>query len=157
MKKQYPVFTILMIAALIFATGCGKKKAMASERAQTEEVTIPDPEIQKIVIDEGFVPPRENARFTVDKMEMDGSKLHLSVSYSGGCEEHIFNLYTNGSYAKSYPPQLTLFLEHIDNNDRCRAMITKELVFDVTGIEYPGTNELMLRLNNTEEKLSYKY
>lgn len=130
---------------------------MANPHEETPEVTIPDPEIQQLIIDEGFVPPRENAAFEVDGMEMIGSELHLRVTYSGGCEEHQFNLYFNKQYAKSYPPQATLFLEHIDNNDRCRAMITKEIVFDLTGIEYPGTSELVIRLNNTDKKLSYKY
>ncbi len=157
MYKATLSIALVFLLAILFSAACGKKKAMANTREETPDVNIPDPEINAVIIDEGFVPPKENGRFEVDGMEMLGNELHLKVRYSGGCEEHIFNLYSNNMYAKTYPPQLTLFLEHIDNNDRCRAMIMKELVFDVSGIEYPGTSEVILRLNNTEETLQYKY
>lgn len=158
-SRMNKITTIFFIAfsILLVSSSCGRKKAMANADEQTAEVKIPDPEVEDIIIDEGFVPPRENGRFTVEGMKMVDNLLHLKVSYSGGCEEHIFNLYTDKRYMKSYPPKLNLFLEHIDNNDKCRAMITKELVFDVTGIEYPGTNELVLRFNNTKETLQFKY
>ncbi len=155
-KATYSILLFLLLA-IVFNAACGKKKAMANTQEETPEVKIPDPEIKAVIIDEGFVTPRENGRFELDGMEMLGHELHLSVRYSGGCEEHEFKLYSNNIYAKSYPPQLTLFLEHIDNNDRCRAMIMKEIVFDVSGIEYPGTSEVVIRLNNTEETIQYKY
>lgn len=154
---RFSTILIMVFSLSLVATGCGNKKAMANAEERTTEVEIPDPEVKEIVIDKGFVPPRENGRFTIEGMKMVDNLLHLNVSYSGGCEEHVFNLYTDQRYMKSYPPKLNLFLEHIDNNDRCRAMITKELVFDVTGIEYPGTNELVLRFNNTKETLQFKY
>lgn len=155
--KNLPYALFIGFAVFALFTSCGRKKEMANAQTETSEVKIPDPTVQTVIVDEGFVPPRENGRFNVERMEMIDSHLHLEVSYSGGCEEHVFNLYTNKRYAKSYPPQLSLFLEHIDNNDRCRAMIQKELVFDLTGVEYPGTNELVLRLNNTDQNLHYKY
>lgn len=157
MNKSLPTIVLFLLSATLLMASCGRKKAAAKSQEETEEVNLPDPEVEPVVIDENFVPPRENADFEVEQMEMLGHELHLRVRYSGGCEEHIFNLYSNGRYAKSYPPQLTLFLEHIDNNDHCRAMITKELVFDVRGIEYPGTSTLVVRLNNTDETLQYKY
>jgi len=157
MRNLKSIALISLFAVGIVLSGCGKKKKIANPNTETAEVTIPMPEIQKLVVDEGFVPPRENGRFNLERMEMEGDQLKLTVSYSGGCEEHIFNLYSDGRYAKSYPPQLTLFLEHIDNNDRCRAMINKELVFDITGAQYPGTSEVVIKLNNTELNTRYKY
>lgn len=150
-------FLLILLASVLLMASCGKKKRMANSEEKTEEVTIPTPEVEKVIVDENFVPPRENGRFEVERMEMEGDHLKLTVSYSGGCEEHIFHLHSNGKYAKSYPPQITLFLEHIDNNDRCRAMINKELIFDVSNVQYPGTSELMIRLNNTDKTLQYKY
>lgn len=157
MINSFLKVSLFLLAASLLLSACGRKKAVANTQEETAEVTIPDPEVEPVIIDENFVPPRENADFEVEQMEMLGHELHLRVRYSGGCEEHDFNLYSDGRYAKSYPPQLTLFLEHIDNNDNCRAMIVKELVFDVRGIEYPGTSTLIIRLNNTDKTLQYKY
>lgn len=155
--KKYSFFFLILLASIVLIQSCRKKKELANAKSQTSEVVIPAPEIDKVIVDENFVVPKENGRFNLESMEMDGNLLKLKVSYSGGCEEHIFNLYSNKMYAKSYPPQITLFLEHIDNNDRCRAMIYKDLVFDVTEIQYPGTNQLFIRLNNSEEKIPYNY
>lgn len=157
MKILKSIAVMALFVTAVFLLGCGKKKSVANPNTETAEVTIPMPEVEKLIVDEGFVPPRENGRFNVERMEMEGDRLLLAVSYSGGCEEHIFNLYSDGRYAKSYPPQLTLFLEHIDNNDRCRAMIQKELVFDITDAQYPGTSEVVIRLNNTEINTRYRY
>ncbi len=156
MKTKF-VMIFSLALALSATMGCGKKKALANPHEETPEVTMPAPEIDKLVIDENFVPPRENGRFEVESMMMEDNLLKLRVAYSGGCEEHFFNLYSNGMYAKSYPPQLTLFLEHIDNNDRCRAWIVKELVFDISDAEYPGTNEVVIRMNNTDKTARFKY
>lgn len=149
---------IAIAAGILFAfSACAKKKAAADGAQETINVTIPKPDTEKVIIDQGFIAPETNGRFNVDNMAIDGSILEVTVSYSGGCEEHVFKLYSDQMYMKSYPPQLNLFLEHIDNNDRCRAMIIKKLAFDISGIEYPGTNELIIHLNNTKQTINYKY
>lgn len=155
MKSTTTVLIALVI--LVITVGCGRKKELASEQRATSEVSIPDPDLQQVIIDKGFVPPRKNGSFDVESMEIIDSKLMLNVSYSGGCEAHEFNLYSKNEYAKSYPPQLSLFLEHIDNGDNCRARIYKDLIFDLSGVEYDGTNILIIRVNNTEETIEYKY
>jgi hypothetical protein len=155
--KSKTIITAIAAALLISFSSCAKKKATAEVSQETVKVTIPQPKSEKIIVDEGFIAPESNGRFNVDEMAINGSILELTVSYSGGCEEHIFKLYSDQMYMKSYPPQLNLFLEHIDNNDRCRAMIIKKLAFDLSGIEYPGTNELIINLNNTRLTVNYKY
>jgi hypothetical protein len=151
-------FILALAAFILFSfSACAKKKKVAEGIPESEIVTIPKPDTEKVIVDEGFIAPQSNGRFNVESMDINGSILELSVSYSGGCEEHFFKLYSDQMYMKSYPPQLNLFLEHIDNNDRCRAMIIKKLAFDLTGIEYPGTNELVIHLNNTKLTVNYKY
>lgn len=155
--KNTNFFLALAVGILFTFSACAKKKAAAEGTTETVNVTIPKPDTEKVIIDQGFIAPETNGRFEVESMEINGSILELSVTYSGGCEEHIFKLYSDQMYMKSYPPQLNLFLEHIDNNDRCRAMIIKKLAFDLSGIEYPGTNELVIHLNNTKLTINYKY
>src|SRR5690606_12147351 len=127
MYKTSFSIALFFLLAIFFNAACGKKKAMANIREETPDVNIPDPEVSAVIIDEGSVPPKETGRFEVDGMALLGHELHISVRYSAGCEAHDFSLYSDKRYAKSYPPQLTLFLKHIDNHDRCRAIIMKEL------------------------------
>lgn len=156
MKSTITTLFISLFAVLL-VTSCGSKKETANQENSASEFQMPEPEMERVIIDEGFVPPRENGAFNVESMDIVDAKLTLSVSYSGGCEEHEFNLYSPNQYAKSYPPQLSLFLQHIDNGDNCRARIYKDLIFDISGVEYDGTNTLIIKVNNTKETIEYKY
>ena len=113
--------------------------------------------IPEVTVQSGFVKPKENGRFNFQKISLSDSLLTMVVNYSGGCKEHQFDLISSGFYAKSYPPQLSLFLQHTDSADACRALIIDTLRFDVSNIKYPGVQEVILRFNNTKETLRYQY
>jgi hypothetical protein len=56
------------------------------------------------------------------------------------------------------PPQLTLYLEHENNNDMCRALIRTTLKFDLKEVRFPGGKEMKLYINNDRTKEAvYKY
>lgn len=58
--------------------------------------------------------------------------LELTARYGGGCEEHKFDLYWDGLFMESNPVQIKLQLSHNSHNDVCRALITKNIYFDLT-------------------------
>lgn len=58
--------------------------------------------------------------------------IELTAQYSGGCEEHIFELYWDGLFMESNPVQVNLQLSHNSNNDVCRALITEIVYFDLS-------------------------
>ncbi len=58
---------------------------------------------------------------------IEGESLVVSVSYSGGCEEHLFRTCWDGSFMESFPVQARLELQHDGNDDACEAEITEEL------------------------------
>ncbi len=89
--------------------------------------------------------------------EIINDHLVLSVSYSGGCEEHDFALNTRGDFSATYPPELKITFWHDAHGDRCRSMIDKKLWYDLTPIQYPGTNRVMLILTNTDKTITYTY
>ncbi len=76
----------------------------------------------------------ENDNYRFNSAEIDGDTLIISVSYSGGCEDHEFTLAWDGAWAKSNPPQATLNLYHESNDDPCEAFPTEELQFDLSSI-----------------------
>ena len=90
-------------------------------------------------------------------VEIIDDYLVLSVSYSGGCEDHDFALNTRGDFAATYPPELKITLWHDAHGDRCRSMIDKKLWYDLTPVRYPGTNRVLLILSNTVLTITYTY
>ncbi len=150
-------FGALFVAVLLLAN-CKNNKNAVDNTESTETTTAKaSPTIPQVTVQQGFVKPKENGRFTFRQINLTDSILTLVVNYSGGCKEHQFDLISGGVYAKSYPPQLTLFLSHVDSGDVCRQQIFDTLSYDVSNVQYPGAKELILRLNNTKETLRYQY
>lgn len=67
---------------------------------------------------------------TVKDAVWDGACLELTLSYTGGCEEHHFELVSDGSILESSPPIIILGLIH-DNQDLCDALITESITVDI--------------------------
>jgi hypothetical protein len=89
--------------------------------------------------------------------------LALAVEYGGGCFEHTFKLCYSEAFAESSPVQTRLWL--IDQSaqvDSCLALITRELVFDLSPIreryvsQYPGGPNTV-RLNVDRSSVEYSF
>lgn len=103
---------------------------------------------------------------TISAMRIEGDMLRLTVTHSGGCKDHTYQLYTSGAVMKSYPPQMTLHLAHNAHGDACRALITQDLTFDLSPLkQHLGgiSGTVILRVhepgaaNFTEPMLTYRY
>ena len=87
-----------------------------------------------------------------DAPVIENDTLTLTISYSGGCEEHYFTLVTNGRFMESDPVQLVVALTHDDNDDRCEGYPRHSYVFDLASIktlyqEAYGTDEGSITLH----------
>jgi hypothetical protein len=165
--KQLSFYTILFSLLATILVNCKNKEKTASKEAEeTEEVQESSGEMTQdsdesglsVTVDRSYH-FRETDPYEIDSIWMGREDtIHIKVQYGGGCEEHEFKLMTNGDYAKSMPPQMTLHLEHENNNDRCRALIMEELKFDLTPIRNPSTDKLLIRINGLEhDPVSYTY
>ena len=72
--------------------------------------------------------------FALNAAAMSGNILTISVSYGGGCRNHVFVLTAAESFQESFPVQLPLVLTHEDNDDPCEAYPTRQLRFDLAPI-----------------------
>lgn len=159
--KVRTYFGILMAISIVVLGGCKNGKDTAtttdSKSNTAEEPTETIATTPQVIIDPAFTPPKDNDSFTFQSISLTDSILTMVINYSGGCEEHNFELISNGMYAKSLPPQLNMFLKHDGNNDACRMLIIDTLVYDVSPTKYGSGQEVILRLNNTKETLRYHY
>ncbi len=79
-------------------------------------------------------------RFGTDKYALNSATitddtLNISVSYSGGCEDHQFTLVVSDAFLESFPVQLHVSLAHNANDDACEAYPTESYRFDLTPIK----------------------
>ncbi len=163
---KHVTLVLLIASSLVFSQCCKKKKAM--ETATTEPVKTEviasvgisrqSPEIKKITIKDDYVWPEKTDQFDLLSQKISGDSLILQVQYGGGCEAHEFNMFTNMMWMKSLPPQLNLWLEHKSNNDRCRALFTETISFDLKKCQYPGSHTVVFIINGDREKsVRYSY
>jgi len=59
------------------------------------------------------------------------------------------------SILKFYPPQRNIRLS-LKNEELCQAIITKEMSFDVTGLQVDG-NTVLLNSTNSDDQILYEY
>lgn len=149
---------ILLIAAAVLFMACGNKKnATADQRSAKSEMTEqPEAGYPAIVM---MQMPMLDAGdpYNFEKVELNGDFLELIVSYGGGCKEHDFVLQGDPRIMKSLPPQMNIVLVHNANQDNCRAYITDTLRYDLKPVRIGEEGTIVLRLFNTEERLTYTY
>jgi hypothetical protein len=146
-------FTILILVSLLFGFNscklCKKKDNIDKGITKTEI-------IESIIVQQGFVKPETSAMTDILKTSIEGNILTIEVSYSGGCNEHVFKLYFDGSYMKSLPPKVNFILTHFNNGDVCRSIVEKTLKFDISKAQYVGGKEMMVTVEGSEE-MKYLY
>ena len=57
--------------------------------------------------------------------------LNFTVGYSGGCKEHLIELFALKEIAKSNPARVSVNLSHFANGDMCEAYVTRKMQFDL--------------------------
>jgi len=93
------------------------------------------------------------AAYNVDSISLSGDVLSVFVNYSGGCKDHSFELISNGMYAKSMPPQVSVILKHTNNGDNCRKLVMEELKFNVAALRYNGGKTTVIKMG--DKKVTY--
>jgi hypothetical protein len=69
--------------------------------------------------------------FELNYVELEEGIIKISVSYSGGCQLHIFTITWDEIISSSNPPGINLIITHNANNDNCEAYITEVLEFSM--------------------------
>lgn len=110
-----------------------------------------------VEIDRSYSVDPDMAIVDVRSFEVTSDSIAIAVRYSGGCKEHKFRLISKDQYMKSLPPQLPLFLDHQDGEDVCRQLVEDTLLFDLTPIRFENHNELVIRINGSEQTAIYSY
>lgn len=148
---------IFYTLAIIFITGCGASKEInqIDETAVNVENT-PDQHIELIA---SIGELKESDPITITSALIEGNTLHLTVEYSGGCQDHSFEMIGSMAVMKSLPPKRSVRLIHESNDDHCRALITQNLRINIEALAYAKEkgSEIILILDGYGKELKYIY
>ena len=131
--------SVALLLGLLAAPGCRESPAE------------PDMPENNVVVDDGR--DYGDDPYEVNSAAIDGDRLTISVSFAGGCRNHIFTLVISKSFTESDPVQLPAVLAHDANGDTCEAYPTESRVFDLALVRTryrqfygPGSGTVVLRI-----------
>ena len=129
------------LSVLVFTIGCQQlEDQMKTGPDDTVSVSVDDVNSDEIVYTGTVFVGDAGDRFGTDAYALNSATitddmLNISVSYSGGCEEHQFTLVVSERFLESFPVQLHVSIAHDANNDTCEAYPTENYRFDLTPIK----------------------
>ena len=131
--------SVVLLLGLLVATGC------------RQPPLEPDMPGNNVVVVDGH--DYGDDPYVANSAAIDGDQLTISVSYAGGCRNHIFTLVISESFMESDPVQLPAVLAHEANGDPCEAYPTESVVFDLALVRTryrqsygPGSGKVVLRI-----------
>ncbi len=140
------LINILVVISLFFVTmtGCDKDD---NKSINCDKQAI-------ISADEYNTAPTD--QLTINKIEINGDCLKINFR-SSGCSGDTWKLklIDSGVLHYSNPPQRKLRLS-LKNEEMCRALITKELTFDIRELQVEG-NQVLLSITNSDNQILYEY
>ena len=129
------------LSVLVFTIGCQQlNDQMKTGPDDTVSISVDDVNPEEIVYTGAVFVGDAGDRFGTDKYALNSATitddiLNISVSYSGGCEEHQFTLVASERFLESFPVQLRVSIAHDANGDTCEAYPTENYRFDLTPIK----------------------
>lgn len=82
--------------------------------------------------------------FIMKEFKINGDSAFLTISYSGGCNEHTFEIIWGEFYTKTYPPGTDIVVVHNAHGDACKALITETLSFNIGKLTGPVDYETVI-------------
>lgn len=138
---------IFSIALLIFS--CKSQKNAKNSTIETNSETMLKATIGDIETPSDLI--------QITGVTISGNIMSINVNYSGGCEEHNFQLIGSENIAKSLPPIRSVKLVHNANGDACRKLEERTLVFDISDLTYKqeAGSAIYLTLDGWKDRIEY--
>lgn len=95
----------------------------------------------------------------INSVEIIGNFMHLSVKYSGGCVDRVFQMIGSSSLSKSFPPKRSVQLVFPHVEDECTKNIEQKIVVDISELAHRKEkgSEIILNLMGWDKEIKYVY
>ena len=128
------IFSILICLQLVLFSACNQK---------TEELTNSGECPDYVELNYSNYNSLSTDPITIIEAKIDGDCLVLTLQYGGGCKEHQIDLALIQPDCGTPPlPPPTFEIRHNANGDACKALVTKDYSFDISGIREDGKNKI---------------
>jgi hypothetical protein len=105
-----------------------------------------------MIVDPKFSPKDHNTSVSINHAEMtEPDILKIVFSYSGGCLDHSFDLYTHAAMVKTLPPKFNLYLVDHQREDNCRQLMQDSLYFNISQLPMAEYEKAVGIINNKYE------
>lgn len=156
--RRFCRFVPLFAAAVV---ACGGPSP-ANTPADTDSMVSIDPGV--------VISADQSSNSTGDHYTITGrpfverNALRVTVQYGGGCSRHEFTLFAAHVFLESNPVQSPIAIRHRANNDSCKALLTRELRFELTALRdawrrsyHQQSGTIVLRLRGFAEGITYDF
>jgi hypothetical protein len=142
------IYSILILSVL---TACALHNKTNNDQGQTNTTLQIKAEIGETSI------PSEP--FTISTVKIQGNKMFIDISFSGGCTAHEFKMVGSRSIAKSLPPIRQIQLIHLPHLDKCERLTKQTLEIDIKELAYQqeSGSKIILTLEGWKEPIEYEY
>lgn len=134
MKKIGIIFLQIYIATSLVIS-CNKNDTVNTSVDSVSDVSSTVLRINKETFDEinsnRIKNISEGDILTINNGTREGDILQLSVSYSGGCMQHSFEIIWDGLVYTDNPCYMNLLIIHRGNNDTCEALISETIIVNL--------------------------
>lgn len=134
------------IAITMFMLSCGSAKGSKDEISK---------DYPKAFLSGDLKPYMDGANANISAVAIEKNLMSLSVSYSGGCEEHDFQLVGFDQLSNGKELQRHIILHHNSNGDACREFIQDTLYFDIKVLGDSKGSEVKLVLEGYDQAIPY--
>ncbi len=144
MKKSFAIFL-----GIIFLTNltCKPKKLISQNMNEP---------VKELIIDKNYR-FTEDSSLSIVSAKIKGDTLSMILNYHGGMGIREYNLYFNGIYMKSMPPQVNLFLKYTLAPEKYDKLKSDTLNVDIGGLKFGEHGTLIIRLQGFNERLEYNF
>jgi hypothetical protein len=120
---------ILYLLVIIAAVSCNRVPDNSDNNFKSE-LTIKGSASEFLDLRSGNI-STENDPFVLEDLKIIGDSVYITVSYSGGCKQHSFEIVWSEELTETEPPSTSLIIVHNANGDNCEAYITETLLFSI--------------------------
>ena len=119
---------------------------------------------KSIVLDDALFQsaPRDTST-NIITIKLEDGLLQINVTFSGGCEKHVFDLIGMTSFMESNPVQVNVVLSH-NNTDPCDSIVNESLTFDLSPLKelwqqyyHSDSGTIIIWFEGWEESILYEF
>jgi len=122
------IFSLLFVAFMASMISCEKEQDKKDENSSQVVLKSSSADFLEA---KSNISAETSDPFELGDVVVNGNEVSVTVSYSGGCKPHTFEIIWDEVVANTNPPQISLIILHDSNDDNCEAYITETLVFEL--------------------------